>query len=318
MTTTSAPVTELAPAKVNLSLTIRGRRPDGYHELESLVAFSAPPAADRVTLEPGHPYALEIEGPEAAGLSADAPADLSAGPAGRNLISRAVHAAIAAHPSLRLGRFRLTKVLPIASGIGGGSADAAAALRLLARLNDITDPERAFSGLAAPIGADIPVCIGGRDKRSLFQHAAFMWGIGEHVWRPPKGDLLPADGVPAILANPRIAVATGAVFEALSAPDRAPGDMPPARPEPLRDVAAVCAYLEPRPNDLEAPAISIAPEIADVLAALRGLPGARLVRMSGSGATCFALFDEASAAAEGAAKVAASQPNWWIAATTLR
>ena len=309
MTTPIESAIEPAPAKVNLTLIIRGRRPDGYHELESLVAFAAAPAADKVTLETGHPFRLDVEGPEAAGLSA--------GPDGENLISRIVRAAAAADPSLRLGRFRLTKVLPVASGIGGGSADAAAALRLLARWNAIADPERAFSALAALIGADIPVCIGGRDEGAPYQRAAYMWGIGQHVWRPPQGSLLPAAGLPAVLANPRIAVATGAVFRALAAPAISSGGAP-ARPEPLRDVAAVYAYLDQRPNDLEAPAVTLAPQIACVLAALRGLPGARLARMSGSGATCFALFDDWPQAEAAAARLHADQPSWWIAATMLR
>ena len=293
------PLTEAAPAKVNLTLTIRGRRPDGYHLLESFVAFAAAPAADTLTLERGEPFSLEVEGPEASGLD------------GENLVTRVVRAATIAHPALESGRFRLTKVLPVASGIGGGSADAAAALRLLARANGIADPARAFGELATTMGADIPVCIGGEGRR-----AAFMWGIGEHVWRPAAESLLPPAGLPAVLANPRIGVATGAVFGALA---RSSVQVPeqPELPAAMPDLAAVCGYLEARPNDLEAPAIQIAPIIADVLHALRRLPDVRVARMSGSGATCFALFDDRVAAETAAARLAAEQPRWWVAATSL-
>lgn len=301
MTTSIEPATETASAKVNLTLTVRGRRPDGYHCLESLVAFAAPPAADIVTLEPGRPFGLEVEGPEASGLD------------GENLITRAVGAAAAADPALRLGRFTLSKHLPIASGIGGGSADAAAALRLLARHNAIADPERAFAALAAPIGADIPVCLGGAGRS-----AALMWGIGDRVWRPPTRGLLPPGGLPAVLANPRIAVATATVFAALRAPAAEPATEAPDLPAPFRDIASTCAYLEERPNDLQAPAQGLEPAIGRVLDALSRLPGARLARMSGSGATCFALFDDAEAAAAAARHLGADEPRWWIRATMLR
>lgn len=292
--------TERASAKINLTLEILGRRPDGYHELTSLVAFAAD-AADTLTLTPGPGISLVTDGPEAAGLD------------GENLIATVAAAARAANPRLTVGAFHLTKRLPVASGIGGGSADAAAALRLIARANAIEDPESAFSALAAPIGADIPVCLGAGGRR-----AAFMSGIGERVWRPVNGELLPGDGIAALLVNPRVGVATGAVFKALAA---APlEDAPKAArstPAPFEDTSELVSYLDDRPNDLEAPARRIAPVIGEVLDALTALPGARAVRMSGSGATCFAIFDDHASAEAAAERLATRDRGWWAVATLL-
>jgi 4-diphosphocytidyl-2-C-methyl-D-erythritol kinase len=289
-----------APAKINLTLEIRGRRADGYHQLESLVAFAID-AADDVSLRPGPGFSLTVEGSEAGELS------------GENLIARAAHAIGDARPDLTIGAFRLTKRLPVASGIGGGSADAAAAIRLIAAVNDIADPHAEFARLAATLGADIPVCIGGGGRK-----AAFMWGIGDEVWRPDGARLLPAGGLAAVLVNPRVAVSTAAVFKALGAGPLEEGESAaPELPPPLVDLDAVLAYVGDRANDLEAPAIGIAPVIAEVLETLSGLAGARLARMSGSGATCFALFDDLETAIAGASDLRTKFPGWWAAATRL-
>ena len=289
-----------APAKINLTLEIRGRRADGYHQLESLVAFAID-AADDVSLRPGPGFALTVEGPEAGELS------------GENLIARVAHAIGEARPDLTIGAFRLTKRLPVASGIGGGSADAAAAIRLIAAVNDIADPHAEFARLAATLGADIPVCIGGGGRK-----AAFMWGSRDVVWRPGGARLLPAGGLAAVHVNPRVAVSTAAVFKALGAGPLEEGESAaPELPPPLDDLDAVLAYVGDRTNDLEAPAIGIAPVIAEVLETLSGLAGARLARMSGSGATCFALFDDLETAIAGASDLRTKFPGWWAAATRL-
>lgn len=302
-----ARIEESAPAKINLTLEILGRRSDGYHELKSLVAFAVD-AADRVTLQPDRAFALTADGPEAIAIG------------GPNLIETVAAAVEADRPGLRFGHFHLEKNLPVASGIGGGSADAAAAIRALARANKIADPHAAFAKLAAAIGADIPVCIGqpssGRASATDVT-AALMMGIGQRVWRPAHGTLLPADGLAAILVNPRVAVATGAVFKALSAPaiDRTHDDG--LYLESFRSIPETLTYIAASRNDLEAPAIALAPVIADVLAQLRALPNCRLARMSGSGATCFALFDDIAQAKAAAVTIRNQQPNWWVTPTRL-
>ena len=284
---------EFASAKVNLTLEVHGRLPNGYHALQSLVAFAGA-VGDPLTLEPGPLLALETCGTQAAAI------------AGTNLVTTVIEAAQRAMPDLTVGTFRLEKRLPIASGIGGGSADAAAALRLLARANKIADPEAAFAAIAAGIGADIPVCLGGKGRQ-----AAFMSGIGEQVWRPHRGQLLPPEGLASILVNPRVPVPTGDVFKALAA--AVIPSAPPAQPPGSFNTTGAClAFLADSRNDLEAPAITAVPVIADVLAALRQLPGCRLARMSGSGATCFALFDEMAAADDAARGLRLAQPAWWV------
>jgi 4-diphosphocytidyl-2-C-methyl-D-erythritol kinase len=268
-------VDEFAPAKLNLSLAVTAKRADGYHLLESLVAFAD--IGDRLTAQAAPAFSLAIDGPFASGL--DAGAD--------NLVARA--ASLFAE---RLGRrpdvaLRLTKNLPVASGIGGGSADAAATLRALSRLWGAPIPAE----LPAKLGADVPVCVAGVP--------AWMSGIGEIV--EPAGGL-PGWGV--VLVNPGVALATPAVFKAQSGAFSAGGKFAPS----LAKIAAAG-------NDLEAPAIALVPAIADVLAALRGLPGVRLARMSGSGATCFALFDGPDEAAQAAKALKAKAPSaWWVAA----
>lgn len=284
---------EPAPAKLNLSLRILGRRPDGYHELESLVVFADAPAADEVRLVPGGPLHLDIDGPGAGGLAGEA----------SNLVLRAAEAAQRLCPALTLGAFRLTKRLPIAAGLGGGSSDAAAALRLIRR----ADPQHAaaidWTALAASIGADVPVC--------LARRASLMTGRGEQV---RALDAMPP--IWAVLANPGVPLATGPVFKALAAaPLR--GSPPLTAPPAFADLGALITHLLARPNDLEATAIGLCPEVAVVKAALSRLDGALLARMSGSGPTCFALFASHGAATAGAAALREAHPAWWIAASAL-
>lgn len=286
----AASIDELAPAKINLSLRVLGRRPDGYHELESLVVFAA--CGDRLSLRPGEPFGLAVSGPFAAGLDAD------------NLVATAVSRAQAADVRLTVGAMHLEKNLPVAAGLGGGSSDAAAALRALRRAN----PDRALAidwpALAAGLGADVPVCLAGRPS--------LMRGIGERldvIAHLPKAAI--------VLVNPRLPLGAGEVFRALgtgpvpaSAVSR---ELPPA----FVDFDALIAYLRSSTNDLEAPAKALCPEIARVEAALASQPAARLVRMSGSGPTCFALFANRAEADAAAAVIAQREPGWWVTATEI-
>lgn len=284
-----------APAKVNLTLHVLGRRAsDGYHALESLVAFAA--TGDTLALDPDRPLGLAVEGPTAG----------PAGPLGDNLVLRAARRLAEAVPGLRLGAFRLVKRLPVAAGIGGGSSDAAAALRLLARLNGLVPDHPAVVEAARATGADVPVC--------LVTRARMMRGAGEAV-----GPALALPALPALLLNPGVPVETAPVFRALALK---PGDRHPGAPHPALasglDRAALLAALIPARNDLEAPALSLAPVIGAALARLRAAPGCRLARMSGSGATTFALFDTLAEARRAAAAIARAEPGWWVRATVLR
>ena len=278
-------LTEAAPAKVNLSLLVTGRRPDGYHVLDSLVVFG--PAADRLHAKPAADLSLGIEGPFAASLAADPD----------NLVLRAGRA-LCAWAGRTLGAaLVLEKNLPVASGIGGGSADAAAALRLLCRLWDLRPDPAALSNLALALGADVPVCLASAPAR--------MRGVGDILAPLPA---LPPCGV--LLVNPNVAVATADVFRARAAGFSRDPDPPPR----WDDAAALAASLAALGNDLEAPALQLAPVIGQVLAALRALPCCLLARMSGSGATCFALFPDPGAAARAAARLPV---QWWSAAGPL-
>ena len=278
-----------APAKVNLTLRILGIRADGYHELESLVAFAG--LFDWLGFEPGLPLGLEVEGPNAD----------QAGPPGDNLVLRAARALETRAPGIRTGHFRLVKHLPTAAGLGGGSADAAAALRALADANGMAPNDPRLVEAAAATGADVPVCLESR--------ARLMSGVGEAL-----GPLLALPPLFAVLANPRVAAPTGAVFKAHDAgakPATASGALDADAPITIEALAA-------SGNDLEPAARSVASEIGEALEALSRLEGARLVRMSGSGATCFALFNDLRAAATGALRMLERQPEWWAAATELR
>lgn len=270
---------EAAPAKVNLYLHVTGRRADGYHLLDSLAVFG--PAADSLALAPAEDLSLRLDGRFGAALQAEPD----------NLVLRAARALAAAAGIPARAALRLTKRLPVASGIGGGSADAAAALRGLDRLWGLGFGAERLAALAASLGADIPVC--------LAAHPARMGGVGELLSAAPA---IPDCGL--LLVNPGIALATPSVFKA-----RAGGFTPPAAlPAGWPDAAAMARGLAALRNDLEAPAIALCPAVAEVLAALRVLPGCLLARMSGSGATCFGLFADAAAACAAAPHLPAT---WW-------
>lgn len=264
-----------APAKVNLALHVTGRRGDGYHLLDSVVVFAG--VGDRVTASPSDRLTLRITGPQAADLPVT----------DDNLVLRA------ARLMGVTADLTLEKVLPVASGIGGGSADAAATLRALAAMTGMALPDAAqILGL----GADVPVCLAGRPVR--------MRGVGEIL--TPLPPLPPAW---LVLANPRVEVPTPAVFAALTGRANAPMPAVPAFP----DAAAMAHWLREQRNDLQPPAIAIAPAIAETLAALGRQPGCLLARMSGSGATCFALFGEEAFAQAAAAELEHAHPHWWVA-----
>ncbi len=272
-------IVERAPAKINLALHVRRRRPDGYHDIETLFAFARD--GDVVTVESAGHDAFAIVGPFAAGLDA----------AGDNLVTRAAGAFVDAFAVADSHAITLDKRLPIASGIGGGSADAAATLRALARLHAVPLDDARLYAIAAALGADVPACLDGRTT----------FGTG-------KGDALVAvdglAGTPLLLVNPGVAVSTAAVFRTWDGADRGPigeGDL--------------LARARAGRNDLEPPALALAPAIGAVRAVLDAAPGAMLSRMSGSGATCFALFDDARACA--AAAVAARARGWWTLETVL-
>ena len=288
---------EYGRAKVNLTLRVIGRRVDGYHDLESVVAFAD--CADRLALTPGSELTLETTGPlaNACGATSD------------NLVLKAARLLAERVYNLALGAFTLDKVLPVAAGIGGGSADAAAALRLLARLNDLAADDARIQQVALKTGADVPVCLASR--------ACDMTGVGE--------TLLPLSlpKLPAVLVNPRVPVATKDVFAALGLRS---GELrvgvtdvirAPAWPDQGASVGDWVKVLAGVPNDLEPPALRVQPVIADVLSALRSGPGAQLARMSGSGATCFAIFSSASDAQTAAARISAEHPAWWVHAGEL-
>jgi 4-diphosphocytidyl-2-C-methyl-D-erythritol kinase len=277
---------EQAPAKINLTLRVIGRRADGYHELESLVGFAD--LADRLTLSPQAQTALALRGPFAG----------ACGPDADNLVLKAVAALGTRNGGVKAGRFTLEKNLPVAAGLGGGSADAAAALRLLARLNGIGAVELADAALA--VGADVPVCLDAK--------ARVMRGLGEILSAPLS---LPA--LPALLVNPGVPLSTRAVFVAFAG---ARGSEKPLGAVPTTTDALI-GFLGEHGNDLTQAAISCAPEIEAVLDALARLPGARLARMSGSGPTCFALFGTPAQAAAAAQQLAARHRGWWVRPTAI-
>jgi 4-diphosphocytidyl-2-C-methyl-D-erythritol kinase len=281
------PLTERAPAKINLTLHIAGRRADGWHTLESLVAFSR--GGDTVALAPGEPFTLSIEGPSAS----------ASGRVGNNLILRAARHFADRYPGAKLGSFHLVKRLPVAAGLGGGSSDAAAALRLLARANTLSIDDERIMEAAKASGADVPVC--------LSRRARMMRGIGDEL-----GPLLALAPIIVLLVNPGVAVATKTVFARLNiAPGTAAGSglHPELYPE-MRE-AALIAALRRASNDLEAAACCLAPVIGDVLAVLSAAPGCRLARMSGSGATCFAIFPDCRSAARARKAILHAHPAWW-------
>ena len=277
-----------APAKLNLYLHVLGRRADGYHLLDSLVAFAAP--ADEVTAEPASSLSLVLRGPYAAALG-DAPSD--------NLVWRAAERLAAAAGRPAAAKLTLTKNLPVASGIGGGSSDAAATLKALVALWRLVPGAVDLAAIAQTLGADVPVCLAAR--------AAWLGGIGETV--EPVSGLPP---VTALLVNPGIALSTPAVFKAREGAFSAP-----ARFAMPADAAALAALLAQRRNDLSDVAIALVPAIGHVLERLASLEGALIARMSGSGATCFALFAAPDAATAAASRLSVERPGWWVAAGRL-
>ncbi len=288
MSAADATVCVEAPAKLNLYLHVLGRRADGYHLLDSLITFAG--VADSLEVQAAGDLRLCIDGPFADGLSA----------AADNLVTRAAEALAETAGITPRAAIRLTKRLPVASGIGGGSADAAATLHALNRLWRLGLDNEALAALGLRLGADVPMCVAGR--------TAFVGGIGEEVASAP---VLPPCWF--VLANPGVALPTPGVFRARRGPFS-----PPARfSEPIKDACALAALIASRRNDLTDAAIAQAPVIADVLAALTDLPGALIARMSGSGATCFALFAQEAEANAGAAVLAARHDGWWIAAAPV-
>lgn len=276
---------EFAPAKVNLFLHVRGRRPDGLHTLESLVVF--PTIGDELIAEPSGTTTLSVGGPFGMNL----------GTGNDNLVIRAVEG-LAALAQCRAGiALHLDKRLPVASGIGGGSADAAAALRLASRVWGISPEPSALAGLALSLGADVPVCLGST--------AAMMSGIGDIVRSAP---ILP--GFWLVLVNPMRAVSTAAVFNALERRDNPPG---PIVPEKFADVRELADWLAAQRNDLEAPAVALQPVIGIVLERLRSMPTCLFSAMSGSGATCFGLFANQPEALSGAERLRGVGNPWWVA-----
>ncbi|MEZ5877380.1 MAG: 4-(cytidine 5'-diphospho)-2-C-methyl-D-erythritol kinase [Tepidamorphaceae bacterium] len=274
-----------ACAKINLALHVLGRRDDGYHELESLVAFAD--CADTLTLHPGNVTVLDVQ------MQGAVPGPELAGP--DNLILKAARVAASRLGLTRAGRFVLDKQLPVAAGIGGGSADAAAALRLILTANEADIGDKRLTAAALEIGADVPVC--------LDSCASIVTGIGEHV--APIADF---PELHAVLVNPRVPVATADVFAAL-------------RLKPQTTLAAprligirpgnLGSMISSSRNDLQAAAISICPQIADCLVALEEA-GAMPARMSGSGATCFGIFANRASAVSAAVDIGVANPQWWV------
>jgi 4-diphosphocytidyl-2-C-methyl-D-erythritol kinase len=281
-------IVELAPAKVNLYLHVVGRRADGYHLLDSLVVFAT--VGDRVEVSAAEGLQLVLDGR----FAADVPAS------GDNLVLRAARALAAVAGLPADAAIRLSKQLPVAAGIGGGSADAAAALRALVRLWDLPLPAAELAELALSLGADVPMC--------LRAAPAFIGGIGEVIEPAPP---MPACGL--LLVNPCESLPTPPVFArrqgAFSAPGRF-GSHPP-------DVRALVELLAPLRNDLTQAAISLVPQVAQVLDVLAELPGILLTRMSGSGATCFGVCETEGAAAAAARALSRLHPEWWVAAASV-
>ena len=284
------PIEETAFAKINLDLRICGRRTDGYHDLDSIVVFAD--MGDRLTFEPADRLALSIEGPFGGELSnGDDNLVLRAAKALANLAGRAADV-----------RITLEKCLPIASGIGGGSADAAATLRGLTRLWNLPLGHADLVPLACKLGADVPAC--------LEASAIRMEGIGDRLI-PISLPVRP----PVLLVNPGIALSTPDVFRGLEVHS---GTRDPSRHSGLRTELSFRTQLEDSVNDLETPAIRMAPVIGEVLAGMRRQTGCALARMSGSGATCFALFDSIAERDHAASALSGAHSDWWVVGTNIR
>ncbi len=287
-------ITEIARAKVNLTLKVRGRRPDGYHELESLVVFAAD-LGDIVRLVPGEETGCSVRGPFASSIEGD------------NLIETTLQRLAERAPELTLGEVTLEKCLPVAAGIGGGSADAAALLRTVRFANGSQSLSIDWAGIAASLGADVPVC--------FLNRAAFVTGMGETVEAVPD---LPR--LNAVLVNPLTPVPLGKtrrVFARLSAPAVSVKDEPVKPPGPFPNAPALAAYMAAEGNDLMSAAMEIEPSIGEVHAALAAVPSCKFAGLSGAGPTCYGIFATAADAAAACEALRAANPRWWIAATTL-
>ncbi|MCP4327667.1 MAG: 4-(cytidine 5'-diphospho)-2-C-methyl-D-erythritol kinase [Alphaproteobacteria bacterium] len=285
---TDHPLAIAAPAKINLYLHVVGQRDDGYHELDSLIAFAG--IHDTISLEPAAAVELTVGGPFADALDGE----------GENLVLDAARS-LAARCGVEAGaRIHLEKRLPVASGIGGGSADAAATLKGLRQLWEVAMPEAAWAELALDLGADVPICLHGR--------AAYIGGIGERIDAAPN---LPATAM--VLINPGVAVPTPAVFKRRSGPFGRPDRLGSEAPTSI-DLATALAS---RGNDLFDAARALEPVIGEAVDRLAAAGGCLLARMSGSGATCFGLFADRESAAAAVAVITGERPGWWIVATEL-
>jgi 4-diphosphocytidyl-2-C-methyl-D-erythritol kinase len=281
-------VEAFAAAKVNLYLQVVGLRSDGYHLLDSLVAFAG--VGDRLLLRPADDLSLHIDGPNAGALSADPD----------NIVLKAARALAAAAGIAAKAAITLTKCLPVASGIGGGSADGAATLRGLCRLWALSPDERELARIGLALGADLPVCLAGRPSQ--------MSGIGEILSAAP-----PLPPAWLVLVNPGVGLSTPAVFKARQAAFSAPAPLTAAP----ADAVALAVALASRRNDLMEPALRLAPVVGDMVEALGAQADCLLARMSGSGATCFGLFADKAGAETAALHLAAGHPGWWVAAAPL-
>jgi 4-diphosphocytidyl-2-C-methyl-D-erythritol kinase len=283
---------ELAPAKINLTLTILGRRQDGYHELESLVTFAD--IGDTVILHPGPDPIVVVTGPFAADI------------VGSNLLHTALQLLHERDASLRLGAVELVKRLPVAAGLGGGSADAAALLRAVQKANPAAT-NYPWQAIAAELGADVPVCFVGCP--------AIMRGVGERVEALRRPSAFPP--LPALLVNPRLPLATQKVFAALHAPALPANRERATLAGAITSTESLLGIMRTCGNDLEVPATALLPVIGDIKALLGSLPGCELCALSGSGPTCFGIFVSAEDARRGALALAATRPRWWVAEARL-
>jgi 4-diphosphocytidyl-2-C-methyl-D-erythritol kinase len=282
-------VTEFAAAKINLFLHVGEKRADGFHALQSLVAFAS--VGDTLRFEQSEGLSLTLDGPFAHGLEAESD----------NLVLRAARALAIEAGRPAQAKITLTKNLPVSSGIGGGSADAAAALRGLAKLWGAPVPANRMHALAEQLGSDVPVCVA--------SCSSWMEGRGERVTDAP---MLPPLGI--ALVNPGVAVPTGKVFAALRTRCGVEG----AKPAGWKSTPDLIAYLKTTTNDLEAPAVEIAPVIGGAVGAIANSKDVLLARMSGSGATCFGLFPDEAGAQAAVRAIANAHPDWWVVAAALK
>ena len=287
-------IREKARAKINLTLSILGRRPDNYHALLSLVAFAD--ASDNITLDTSEPTGLTVTGPFASAISGD------------NLVGSTLRRVAEAVPGLGIGHVTLEKALPVAAGIGGGSSDAAAVLRAIRTAHPTATAHLDWTSIARGLGADVPVCFADR--------ASWMSGTGEEL----HALTAPLPHLDAVLVNPCARVPadkTARVFRALAAPSLSGASSSATALPSIPDRTELLALMQRSGNDLEAPATAIVPEVEAVLEALEDRPGTRIARLSGAGPTCFAIYDDTASAQSAASRLAADHPDWWIRATTI-